>query len=197
MKKTYLLDTSIVSEFVKEIPDEQVINFYNARKDLCAISSVTWQEIIRGVSGMPEGKRKNTLKSFVNDLDLNMEVITFDKFSAQICGEIQAAAEKNGKKVPYYDSQIAATAVSNGMVLVTHNISDFEQFKGKSFLHLEDWFTAQIKGNADDRATHKIVGELRLRHHLNAALKMEADTLVSLSKKNIEDLVTVLRGLSF
>ena len=95
MKKTYLLDTNIVSEFVKERPDEQVINFYNTRKDLCAISSVTWQEIIRGVSKMPEGKRKNTLKSFVNDLDLNMEVITFDKFSAQICGEIQAAAEKN------------------------------------------------------------------------------------------------------
>lgn len=142
MKKTYLLDTNIVSEFVKERPDEQVINFYNARKDLCAISSVTWQEIIRGVSRMPEGKRKNTLKSFVNDLDLNMEVISFDKFSAQICGEIQAAAEKNGKTVPYYDSQIAATAVSNGMVLVTHNTSDFEQLKEKSFLRLEDWFTA-------------------------------------------------------
>lgn len=142
MKKTYLLDTNIVSEFVKERPDAQVIDFYNARKDLCAISSITWQEIIRGVSRMPEGKRKNTLKSFVNDLDLNMDVISFDKFSAQICGEIQAAAEKNGKPVPYYDSQIAATAVSNGMVLVTHNTSDFEQFKEKSFLRVEDWFTA-------------------------------------------------------
>ena len=142
MKKTYLLDTNIVSEFVKERPDEQVLSFYNARKDLCAISSATWQEIIRGVSRMPEGKRKNTLKSFLNNLDLNMEVISFDKLSAQLCGEIQSAAEKNGKTVPYYDSQIAATAVSNGMVLVTHNTSDFEQFKEKSFLRLEDWFTA-------------------------------------------------------
>ena len=83
---------------------------------------------------------KNNLKSFLNDLDLNMDVISFDKFSAQICGEIQAAAEKEGKSVPYYDSQIAATAVSNGMVLVTHNTSDFEQ--EKTFLRLEDWFTA-------------------------------------------------------
>ena len=142
MKKTYLLDTNIVSEFSKDKPNEQVLEFYRARKDLCAISSVTWQEIIRGVSRMPEGKRKNTLKSFVNDLDLNMEVISFDKFAAQICGEIQAVAEKNGKNLPYYDSQIAATAVSNGMVLVTHNTSDFEQLKEKSFLRLEDWFTA-------------------------------------------------------
>ena len=29
-----------------------------------------------------------------------MDVISFDKFSAQICGEIQAAAEKNGKQPP-------------------------------------------------------------------------------------------------
>ncbi len=142
MKKTYLLDTNIVSEFVKERPNEQVMAFYIARKNLCAISSVTWQELTRGVSRMPESKRKNTLESFINDLDLNMEVIAFDKFSAQICGEIQAAAEKDGKTVPYYDSQIAATAVSNGMVLVTHNISDFEQFKERAFLHVEDWFTA-------------------------------------------------------
>ncbi len=142
MKKTYLLDTNIVSEFVKERPNEQVMAFYIARKNLCAISSVTWQELTRGVARMPESKRKNTLESFINDLDLNMEVISFDKFSAQICGEIQAAAEKEGKTVPYYDSQIAATAVSNGMVLVTHNVSDFEQFKERSFLHVEDWFTA-------------------------------------------------------
>ena len=140
MKKSYLLDTNIVSEFVKERPNEQVMAFYTARKNLCAISSITWQELTRGVVRMPEGKRKNILNSFLNDLDLNMEVIAFDKFSAQICGEIQAAAEKNGKPLPYYDSQIAATAVSNSMVLVTHNISDFEQFKEKTFLRLEDWF---------------------------------------------------------
>ena len=67
MKKTYLLDTNIVSEFTKERPDEQVIDFYNARRELCAISSITWQEIVRGISRMPEGKRKNNLKSFLKE----------------------------------------------------------------------------------------------------------------------------------
>lgn len=142
MKKTYLLDTNIVSEFSKDKPNEQVLEFYRARKDLCAISSVTWQEIIRGVSRMPEGRKKQYLEKCLSNYEEDFEVISFDKFSAQICGEIQAAAEKEGKSVPYYDSQIAATAVSNGMVLVTHNTSDFEQFKEKTFLRLEDWFTA-------------------------------------------------------
>lgn len=141
MKKIYLLDTNIVSEFSKDKPNEQVMAFYRARKDLCAISSVTWQELTRGVVRMPEGKKRNTLKSFLNNLDLNMEVIAFDKFSAQICGEIQADAERNGKPLPYYDSQIAATAITNGMVLVTHNLSDFKHLKEKTFLRLEDWVT--------------------------------------------------------
>ena len=142
MKKTYLLDINIVSEFVKDSPDMQVIDFYNAKKDLCAISAITWQEIIRGVTRMLECKKKNSLKKFIEDLEDNIEVISYDKYAAQICGELQAAAEKDGKSVPYYDSQIAATAISNGMVLVTHNTSDFEQFKEKTFLRLEDWFTA-------------------------------------------------------
>ena len=142
MKKTYLLDINIVSEFVKDSPDMQVIDFYNAKKDLCAISAITWQEIIRGVTRMLESKKKNSLKKFIEDLEDNIEVISYDKYAAQICGELQAAAEKDGKSVPYYDSQIAATAISNGMVLVTHNTSDFEQFKEKTFLRLEDWFTA-------------------------------------------------------
>jgi predicted nucleic acid-binding protein len=141
MKKTYLLDTNIVSEFSKEKPDKQVLEFYRARKDLCAISSVTWQELNRGVSRMPEGRKKQYLKKCLSNYEEDFEVISFDKFSAQICGEIQSVSEKEGKTVPYYDSQIAATAVSNGMVLVTHNTSDFEQFKEKTFLRLEDWFS--------------------------------------------------------
>ena len=142
MNKTYLLDTNIVSEFVKERPNQQVMEFYAARKKLCAISSVTWQELTRGVKRMPEGKRRNTIQNFVMNLEENVDIIPYDKFSAQICGELQADAEKTGKTLPSYDSQIAATAISNGMVLVTHNVQDFEAMKEKSFLRVEDWFTA-------------------------------------------------------
>jgi len=142
MKKTYLLDTNIVSEFVKERPDEQVLAFYSARKNICAISSITWQEMTRGVERMPEGKRRNTIQDFIDKFGQNVEVIPYDKFSASICGELQANAEKEGKTLPNYDSQIAATAISNGMILVTHNTADFEPMKEKAFLRLEDWFTA-------------------------------------------------------
>ena len=142
MKKTYLLDTNIVSEFSKANPNPQVLEFYQARKNLCAISAITWQELTRGVSRLPEGKRKATLQSFIENFEANTEVISYDKFASQICGEMQANAEKEGHTLPFYDSQIAATAISNGMVLVTHNIADFEPMREKSFLRVEDWFTA-------------------------------------------------------
>ena len=141
MKKIYLLDTNIVSEFSKERPDKNVVAFYRARKDLCAISSITWQELVFGVTRMPEGKKKRYIESCLKLFERDFEVIPYDKFSAQICGEIQTNAEQNGKSLPYYDSQIAATAISNGMVLVTHNVDDFEAIKEKSFLHVEDWFS--------------------------------------------------------
>ena len=142
MKKAYLLDTNIVSEFSKANPNPQVLEFYQARKNLCAISAITWQELTRGVSRLPEGKRKATLQSFIENFEANTEVISYDKFASQICGEMQANAETEGHTLPFYDSQIAATAISNGMVLVTHNIADFEPMREKSFLRVEDWFTA-------------------------------------------------------
>ena len=146
MKKTYLLDTNIVSEFAKERPDEQVIELYKARKDLCAISAITWQELTRGVERMPEGRRKQYIQGCIKDFEESFEVIPYDKFSAQLCGEMQAKAEKEGKTLPFYDSQIAATAISNGMVLVTHNTADFAHLRENCFLRMEDWFSESRAG---------------------------------------------------
>lgn len=142
MEKTYLLDTNIVSEFVKKVPDDRVLDLYFARRHLCAIAAITWQELTRGVKRMPEGQRRVRIQNFIDSLAENMEVLPYDKFSAQICSEIQARAEKEGKSLPSYASQIAATAISRGMVLVTHNIANFESIKETAFLRVEDWFTA-------------------------------------------------------
>ena len=68
MKKIYLLDTNIVSEFSKEHPNQNVIALYETRKNFCSISAVTWQELIYGLERMPEGKRKESIVSFTENL---------------------------------------------------------------------------------------------------------------------------------
>ena len=142
MKKTYLLDTNIVSEFSKQKPNKTVQELYEMRKNLCAMSAVTWQELTRGVSRMQEGRRKQYLEKCLLNYKKIIEIISYDSFAAQICGEMQALAEQNGSPLPLYDSQIAATAISNGMILVTHNTADFAPMKKSAFLRVEDWFTA-------------------------------------------------------
>ncbi len=140
MNKVYLLDTNIVSEFSKESPNQSVIELYEYRREQCAISSVTWQELVYGVSRLPEGKRKDTIEKFIQDLKQNIEIIPYDSFSAEICGNFTGSFEKKGHPLPYSDSQIAATAISNGMVLVTHNTADFEPIAETNYLKMEDWF---------------------------------------------------------
>ena len=140
MRETYLLDTNIISEFTKMNPNQNVLSFFSARKNLCAISAITWQELIKGIYKLPEGKKKHNLSSFVNRLEQNTTILPYDKFASQICGEIQAKMESKGKTLPFSDSQIAATALSNGMVLVTHNTQDFKAIQENSFLQMEDWF---------------------------------------------------------
>lgn len=141
MKKAYLLDTNIVSEFSKERPNENVIALYEARKNLCAISAVTWQKLVYGAERLPEGKRKESISDFIENLRNNIEIIPYDDFAARICGQLSGECSKEGKTLPYCDTQIAATAIANGMVLVTHNVSDFAEAAERSFLRLEDWFS--------------------------------------------------------
>ena len=143
MKKIYLLDTNIVSEFSKERPNQNVIDLYEARKNFCAISAITWQELIYGLERMPDGKRKTYIEECLVEYKEEFEIIPYDDFAAGICGQLSGKCSKEGRSLPYCDTQIAATAIANGMVLVTHNTTDFAEAAERSFLRMEDWFSVE------------------------------------------------------
>ena len=143
MKKIYLLDTNIISEFSKERPNQNVIALYEARKNFCAISAITWQELIYGLERMPDGKRKTYIEECHVEYKEEFEIIPYDDFAAGICGQLSGKCSKEGRSLPYCDTQIAATAIANGMVLVTHNTTDFAEAAERSFLRMEDWFSVE------------------------------------------------------
>ncbi len=64
--------------------------------------------------------------------------LPFDDKAAKVYSEIRADLEKMGQPIGPNDLLIAAIAIANDVMLVTHNTHEFGRVKG---LKLEDWET--------------------------------------------------------
>jgi len=140
MRNVYLLDTNVISEFSKPNPNPTLLEKAREREGLCAICSTVWEETVFGYESMPEGKRKKKITEYLYKVKELYDILPYDDFAAKICGEIRAKCKEAGKPAPFYDSQIAATAIANGMVLITHNTEDFAALCENSMLKVEDWW---------------------------------------------------------
>ncbi len=60
----------------------------------------------------------------------------FDDAAAERYGEIRARLQRAGRMIGANDLLIAATALANGLTLITHNTDEFERVEG---LVVEDW----------------------------------------------------------
>ena len=140
MRAVYLLDTNIISEILKPNQNQGVMENLIKRSDLCAICSTVWQEAVYGCELLPEGKKKEKIKDYLAKVRENFEILPYTRYASEICGEIKARCKENGKTAAFSDSQIAATAIANGMVLVTHNTADYTPIAEVSNLKYEDWW---------------------------------------------------------
>ncbi len=127
----YLLDTCVISELTKAFPSERVVKWISelSEEDLF-LSVFTIGEITKGIGKLPPGRRRNLLSDWVNkELSDRFEnrVLDFTSEISQVWGKIQAEAELKGKTLSLIDGLIASIAIFHGMVLVTRNITDFEQ----------------------------------------------------------------------
>lgn len=64
------------------------------------------------------------------------KTLPFDDTAAHEYGRIRAYLENVGTPIGPYDMQIAAIAVVNDLIVVTHNIKEFSRIPG---LKIEDW----------------------------------------------------------
>ena len=62
--------------------------------------------------------------------------LPFDDDAAEVYAIIRARLEAQGTPIGPYDLQIAAIALANNLILVTHNTREFSRVPG---LLLEDW----------------------------------------------------------
>lgn len=140
-KPLYLLDTNIVSEIMRAMPNVNVINKFSENEKLCAISSTTWNELLYGVKIMKDGKKKDLIfEDLIDDIQATYSIIQYDNHAAWIQADIRSRLKEKGKPLDFQDTQIASIAISNCMILVSRNIKHFEPIQEVSPLMLENWF---------------------------------------------------------
>jgi len=133
-----LLDTNVLSEPMRQQPDAAVMAQLEEGGHRLYTASVVIHELRYGVQRLPKGRRRARLDSYVQTvLASGLTVLAYDTTAALWHGEQRASLETRGLKPPFADGQIAAIAATQGLVLVTRNVSDFEEFDG---LQLLNWF---------------------------------------------------------
>jgi len=133
----YLLDTSIVSSPVSKEPSIEIVTKLEKHGHECAIGAPVWHELTYGCQLLPRGKRRTALESYLEDVvQTSFVVLPYDETAAAWHGRERARLETLGRPAPFVDSQIAAIAHTNGLVLVTTNTRDFGRFKD---LQIENW----------------------------------------------------------
>ncbi len=129
----YLLDTNIVSYWMRG--DFIVIERIKAHSpsDL-ALSSITLAEIWYGIEKSPIKKKERRAK--IDKISNLLNIYHFDELAARSYGDIRTRLENNGVPISERDIQIAAIAMANKLVLVTHNVKEFQRIDQ---LRVEDW----------------------------------------------------------
>lgn len=129
----YLLDTCVVSDFVKGQPG--VLTRIKATPpQLIAISTVTRMEIEFGLQLNPERARK--LEAVMDAFLSSITILPFEDADAQAAGVLRSALQKQGRPIGAYDVLIASCGLARGLVVVTSNLAEFRRVSG---LQVEDW----------------------------------------------------------
>lgn len=128
-----LLDTNVLSELMKSVPEQCVLEWLNTVPSSgCYISAITKAEIELGIALLPEGKRKFNLGTAANLMfnEFPDRCLSFNSSSASNYAVIVAKRTRVGRPVSVEDAQIAAIALTHDLSLATRNTSDFKFIDG-------------------------------------------------------------------
>jgi predicted nucleic acid-binding protein len=126
----FLLDTNVPSELTRPKPDTGVVEWLESADDESLyFSVVSLGEIVKGVSLLASGRKRDDLKQWLESTLrpwFGPGILSFDDAIAVRWGELTAKFERKGRKLKVADGMIAATALAHGLTIVTRNAKDFD-----------------------------------------------------------------------
>ena len=123
----YLLDTNVVSELTRDIPDPRVVTFLAGRDDVW-VSSILIHEVEYGVRLLPQGNRRNRLSTMQAGIlaAYANRILPLDRVGAEWAAEFRANARRSGRAIDVGDVLIAGIAQANDLTVATRNVADFQ-----------------------------------------------------------------------
>jgi predicted nucleic acid-binding protein len=125
-----LLDTNVVSEPLKLNADPTVVAWIDAQMiETLYLSTVSVTEMRYGIAVLPDGKRKESLRTSLDERILPLfesRILPFDMEAAEICAELRARARAAGQGIGTADSYIAGIAAAKGLTVATRDTQPFE-----------------------------------------------------------------------
>jgi len=135
----FLLDTNVPSELTRPKPEPEVIQWLDDADDLrLFLSVVSLGEIFKGITVLPEGKRRQQLQQWVVETLrpwFDGRILPVSESVAERWGVLSGECQLTGRPLNVADGLIAATALEHGLTVVTRNVKDFSNL-GVSVLDL-------------------------------------------------------------
>src|ERR1700689_798696 len=125
----FLLDTNCISELVRPKPEPRVVEWMDAADEtMLNLSVLTVGEIRKGLAGLPQGRRRTNLETWLQvELQARFagRILPIDAAIADRWGLIAAETKRKGKAFSVIDGLLAATALHHNLTVVSRNASDF------------------------------------------------------------------------
>jgi tRNA(fMet)-specific endonuclease VapC len=129
----YLLDTNACIVYLNRPLSNVRERLATISPNDVAVCSIVKAELFYGA--MRSHNPSKTLAGQERFLKLFVS-LPFDDAAPSIFGRIRAELAASGTPIGLYDLQIAAIAIANNLILVTHNVKEFSRVNGLQF---EDW----------------------------------------------------------
>lgn len=127
-----MLDTNVCSYLLRERPASVLQRFRDLPIDQIAISAVVAAELRFGVVKRQASTLQRTLDHFL----VGLQILPWPVSATGHYAEVRADLERRGTPIGGMDLLIAAHALAEAAILVTHNTREFERVPG---LRLEHW----------------------------------------------------------